>query len=379
MAVFLSSRQCVNSYFRPQQTVRLKNVVGNPIQALSWFSIDYARSVNSVGGMTLVLPKSIPYQMLTVDNRIEVYRTIDGSSTTLDMDTSWLIKSIRQVYEESGKQYWEVTCEDFKTIIKSRIVAYNKGTAQARKATYSDNLLKAVMRENIGSSAISGRNISSYLSIQADSSLGAVIYKEMEYRNLDEIFGEVIEASLATSKPVYFDIVMTGSTNATPEFRTYMYQRGDDHRAGKTGAIILSPGNGNVGPFSVTDSYIDEATYVYAIGPGNLGAIMIQAASDATKIGRSPWGRIEKTVNVNSTEANMLTEEANAELQLSRSRKVVEGSILQTSRYQYGRDWKFGDRMTFNPQPNNSFDVRVDAVHVSVSQQQESVESYFRN
>lgn len=379
MTYFLSSTQAPGGYFRPTQVVRLKNVIGSYISTPQWFSLDYARSVNSVGGLTVTLPSNIPYQQLAVDHRIEVWRTIDGTKTSLDMDTAWLIKSIKLTQESGGRTYWEVQAEDFKTIIRSRIVAYNQGTSGAKKTATTDNMMKAIMRENLGSSATAGRNISSYLTIQADHTLGASISKAFEYRNLDELFGEIVEASLATASPVYFDIVMTGATGDTPEFRTYLQQRGSDRRAGRANAIILSPGNGNIGSFSVVDDYTQESTFVYALGPGNLGARMIATANDATKIARSPWGRIETRVEgSNDPLTANLTEEANAALQIGRSRKVVEGSILQNTRTQYGRDWGFGDRMTFRPTPGWTFDVRVDAVHITASDQHETVDAYFR-
>lgn len=379
MPYFISSTQASGGYFRPSQTIRLKNVIGNPITTLPFFSLDCARSVNSVGGMTVTVPATYPYQMFAVDNRLEFWRTIDGTNTSLEMDTAWLIKSLKLMHEPEGRAYWEIQAEDFKTIVRSRIVAYNQGTSGAKKTATTDNLMKAVARENLGSSATVGRNISTYLSIQADQTLGASITKAFEYRNLDELFGEIVEASLATASPVYFDIVMTGATGNTPEFRTYVQQRGSDRRAGRAGALTLSPESGNVGGFSVTDSYLEEATFVYALGPGNLGARMIGTASDATKIARSPWGRIEtKVEGSNDPVTANLTEEANAALQIARPRKIVEGTILQNTRTQYGRDWKFGDRMTFRPNSLWSFDVRVDAVHLTISEQRETVDAYFR-
>lgn len=378
MPYFTSSYQAPGGYFRPGQTVRLKSVVGNYIATLPWFSLDYARSVNSVGNMTLIIPSTVPYSYLVVDNRIEVWRTIDSGKTALDMDTAWLIKSIKLVHGDNGRSSWEIMAEDMKTIIKSRIVAYNQGSNQAIKSATSDNLMKAIMRENFGSSATTGRDISAYLSIQADTSLGLTMVKAFEYRGVEDIFGEIIEASLATASPVYFDIVMTGSNTNTPEFRTYIQQRGIDRRAGRANALILSPSKGNVGAYSITDSYADEATFVYALGPGNLGARMIATSSDTAKIARSPWGRIERVTEGQSTTGTALTHEADAELQLSRSRKVVEGQILQNTSTQYGRDWGFGDQMTFYSSGDFTFNVRVDAVHVSVSAQKESVDGYFR-
>lgn len=379
MPYFISSTQAPGGYFRPSQTLRLKNVIGNPITNLPFFSLDCARSVNSVGGMTVTVPATYPYSMFTVDNRLEFWRTIDGTNTSLEMDTAWLIKSLKLMKEPEGREYWEIQAEDFKTIVKSRIVAYNQGTSGAKKTATTDNMMKAVARENLGSSATTGRNISTYLSIQADHTLGASITKAFEYRNLDELFGEIVEASLATASPVYFDIIMTGSSGNTPEFRTYIQQRGSDRRAGRAGSLILSPESGNVGGFSVTDSYLEEATFVYALGPGNLGARMIATASDATRIARSPWGRIEtKVEGSNDPVSANLTEEANAALQMARPKKVVEGTILQNTRTQYGRDWKFGDQMTFRPNALWSFDVRVDAVHLTISEQRETVDAYFR-
>lgn len=379
MPIFLSSYQAPGGYFRPQQTLRLKSVVGDPIQVLPFFTLDYARSVSSVGNMTITVPSTIGYQRLAVDNRVEVWRSIEGGVNRLDMDTAWLVKAIKLSYDEMGKSYWEITLQDMKVVCHSRIVAYNQETSGALKTALSDNLMKAVMRENFGSGASAGRNIASYLTIQADTSLALSISKAMEYRNVDEVFGEVIEASLSTAKPVYFDIVMTGSSGNTPEFRTYINQRGSDRRSTQSGGIFLSPKRGNVGAFSVTDNYAEECTFIYAIGPGNLGARMIATASDATRIARSPFGRIEKsTQGSNSPVTASLSEEALSELAMSRSRKVVEGTILQNSRFLYGRDWGFGDRLTFKPTGEWSFDVRVDATHVSVSQQKETIEAYFR-
>ena len=218
--------------------------------------------------------------------------------------------------------------------------------------------------------------MSAYLSIQADVSLGATITKAFEYRPLIEVFSEIVEESLATASPVYFDIVLN---NQTAEFRTYVGSRGIDRRVGTASPVILGPAYANVGPYTITDNYEDEYTFTYIIGPANLNARMIVTASNATQIARGPWGRVEMATNSSSNNptANNLTQEANATLQLGRLRTVVEGSILQTPSSIYGRHWKMGDILSFKDR-DRTFDVHVDAVDTSISESKVEVQAYFR-
>lgn len=378
MPYFSSSYECPVGFHRPGYKILLKNAYDQFIMILPWVNVSYAGAVNSVGNMTLTIPaRLIPKEVVQDNYRIEVWRTVEGN-TRLDLDTAWIIKGIKLILTEQGQYAWELNAQTLLVILRSRIVAYNQSTAQAAKSDNTDDMMKAVMRENFSSSATdTDRRISTtYLSIQADVSLGGTIQKAFEYRPVLELFTEIAEASIATAQPVFFDIILNGST---AEFKTKVYQWGQDRRSGQSGALVLSPERLNVGPFTITDDYTEEATFIYAFGPGNLGARMIATAENATRVAKGPFNRIEKGIQgSNDANATRLTEEANAELQLNRPKRVVEGSIRQAARCVYGKDWGMGDRMTFKPRSDWSFDVRVDAVQVAVSESKEEISAYFR-
>lgn len=375
MPYFSSANEVSSGFYRPGYKFILTDPFGRFIQILPILSCSYAGAVNQVGNMTLNLPGSINRNILQDNYRIEVWRSIENVNR-LDMETVWIIKAVNLVFDERGQKLWEVMAQTLNVIIQSRIVAYVQGSSQASKTDNSDDMMKAIMRENLGSSATTGRNISAYLSVQADVGLGVSISKAFEYRPLMDIFTEIVESSLNTATPVFFDIVMN---NQTAEFRTYINQRGFDRRAGQPGAVTLSPGRMNVGTYKVTQDFTEEATFVYCFGPGQLGARIITTASNSARIARSPFGRIERKID-GSNEANstQLQEEANAALQFYRPRTIVEGSIRQTNQTIYGKHWGMGDQLTFKPQSDWAIDVRVDAVQVDISEQAENIQAYFR-
>lgn len=349
----------------------LKNSNGTQLTTLQdFFDLTYARRVNDVGVLTIIVPASYS-QYLAIDGQIEIYRKVDNGPFTLDMDTRWFIRRPSRKLTLGGQEYIQIYAEDANTLLKRRVVAYYAGSSQSTKTGNADNLMKAIVRENMGSTAsdysgsAAARQLSSSLfSIQADLSQGASVTKSFAYRDVLSVLQELANASIQAGSYLAFDVFSIAG--GTFEFRTYSGQRGVDHRwPSGSNPVILDPQFGNLGDIDQTDDYSDARSFIYCGGQGEGTARIIQTATDATLAGLSPYGRFEAWQDARQSESSAsVLAEAQAELWSRRAKKTFEGTILETPAVRYGVNYGFGDIVTARYR-GQQYDCRVDAVQIT--------------
>jgi hypothetical protein len=164
------------------------------------------------------------------------------------------------------------------------------------------------------------------------------------------------------------------------ELRTYTGQRGVDRRrqAGNPDAVLIGPDYGNFDNARMEMDYTDEKTYIYAGGLGEGAARVIGTASDAVRIGASPFGRREYFKDSrHSTTLADANDEADSELRERRLKVSLTGSIIETPNVRYGINFSFGDLLTveFNGQ---LFDARVSVVHARFQERREALDARIR-
>jgi hypothetical protein len=337
--------------------------------ASNFLTLSYTRVVNDVGSLSLVLPGDYPQQyIIAPDGRIEVWRKLDSGREYLDTDTVWLIKKVTQKLDARGTKTILVEAVTPLSILREpgRYVAYAAGTSQATYASApADNQIKEVARDNIGSDANSSRNLSAYISIDANTGQAVSVAKSFPLRDCLKVMQEFADASTQGGTYCAFDIVATTPTTLT--FRTFTQQRGVDHRfPSGNNPVLLSPEMGNLGETELTQDWSEEITFCAAGGKGENSERLFASAQDNTRIALSPFGWREYFQDATQYDSTTgLAAEADAVVRNGRARQVFKGRVLDTRDTQYGVHWGWGDYVTAQAF-GKLIDCRIDAITISV-------------
>ena len=339
-------------------------------------SIDLVRGVNAVGVLTLEMDPDTSRDLFRLDGRLGVWRQPANGPRELLAETVFLVRRVRRALSKSGERVLQVTALSAAHLIDRRIVAYPAGSAQADKTGPADDLMKAIIRENLGSLAPAGRDWSALISVAADSSQGPSVSKGFAWRYCLDVLQELGEQAAQAGNPVYFDFVAPVAGGL--EFRTYTGQRGLNRSLSSGDPLILSPERGNLADCELIEDYTDEATHIYAGGQGEQADREIAEASDAARVGGSPFGRIEAWRDARNTSTTAaLQAEANAALWERRPRRIFSGSIQDTPQCAYGIHWRWGDLVVAQFE-GRSYDCHVDTVRIKVAKGAESISAQLR-
>jgi hypothetical protein len=362
--------------------IYLKDGFGNLVDIFThFFSFDYNRSINNVGKFELRLPIS-KFHFIQPYFILEVWRNAGGGVTSmyLDTETVWIIVSYGIYLDDNGELYVGVTALDANMILSGpgKIVAYFASSSQSSKTGLTGNLMKAVVSENVASTASdmlasTGRGLpSTIFSIQANLGDGASISMSFSYRTVLSVLQDMANASTTAGIYMAFDVVSDGLGHL--EFRTYANQRGVDHRLTGSSPIILDPTVGNLAGTSLVFDYTNEATFVYAAGQGTDAARTIATSSNSTRMAASPFARREVFVDARqSATTAQVQDAADAALRTGRGVTTFDSKIIENPSTRYGIEYKFGDILTCQLF-GQAVDCRLDKVHVSVAGGQETID-----
>lgn len=345
-------------------------------------SLAYTLVVNAVGSLTIDLTDdALDPTWLEPDARIEVMRKPDGGAWAPEGRTVWLLQKWTRGLSPNGR-YRRLVAESAMTLLRRRYTMYRADHAAVNITDEVDNIMKEVVRTNLGSTANGAASyigftspptrIQSGLTVEANQSLGLTTSKEFAWRNVLSVLQDLAGDAATSSVPLFFEVVWDGSGLT---FRTRFYQPGTD-RTGTTGRLIVSPEHGNLGgTVEVTEDWTDCATWVVTGGQGQQEDRLVGGAWDTARIGRSPYGVRELFVNATSlTTAASLNAEAASELHRRRPKRTLSGQLLSAPGATYGIDWLHGDRLIaqFDGEP---FDALVETVAVKLDGGRESIEA----
>ncbi len=338
-----------------------------------FLSLDCARSTRGEGELILGLDPAFPRDLLRWDGRIGIWRKPEGGPLQLLTETIWLMRWREE--EDAGESSLTVKAFPATHLLGRRIVAYPADSAQASKSGQADNIMKAIVRENLGALAIAARDWSAYLAVEADTSLGPVVSKAFAWRYVLAVLQELHEDSVVQGTPTFFDVVapITGGL----EFRTYVQQRGMDHTLAGPDPIVFSVERGNLARAKLTEDHSGEITCAYAGGQGKESDRTVVSVLDAVRAGLSPFGRIEtfrdaRNVPEGASATAQITAEATAAVREGRPRRSFVGEILDTEQCAYGVHWQWGDRVSAEHR-GVTYDCLVSAVRVTVADGQETI------
>lgn len=325
--------------------------------------IEYVKVVGDVGWLAVWLPydTSKVYNSIRPDHRLALWRQpYDGG---LELETIAFARRWAYETNDAGLTTLRLSGPDLNDLLRRRIVAYNAESAEAAMTDEADDMMRAVVVDNLGSDAATARQFS--ITVGEEQSAGPSITKAFSRQNVLSVLQGIQAASLAEDDECFFAIVPLSPYDY--QFNTYNTQPGADRTAGGRRPLFFGLEYGNiVSPFYEQD-YSDEVTFVYAGGMGRASDRNVQTAEDATRSNRSEWGRIEAfTSAINATTDNGVTAAAKDRLEKGRPSIKFSAQLLSTPQTPYGGSgWRVGDRVTVD-HLKRRFTCLVRAVHVIV-------------
>jgi len=367
----IASNQTVEIY--------LDNPTGVRIALLDYLTFyEYALLKNEPGPFRIRLPYNFDRSMIGVDYIIEIVRGIEG--TQLFTDFCGFIRKVRYG-DVNGLPYTEISGYSTMELLFRRIAKDEGGVVQTLMTGAADDLIKAIAKDQMGSDAAAGRQMTSIgggFTIEPDTTAGPTITKEFFYKNVLEVAQEIAQASKEAGTNLYFDIVHdfsdpTGMIGFRLE--TFIGQRGSDRTFDSANPIYVGPEWENLINGQLDEDSGVEVNLAYVLGKGEGLTREIVPAQNTNRMTASPWNLREGTKNgtsANYGDTAALTAEGNAYLQENKPKIIFTGDIQETSEFRYGYNWFHGDRVTIQ-YAGMERDANLDKVFVSKGQGPETV------
>ncbi len=331
-------------------------------------SVQYSRFVNNPGWFMLILDPSFDPTFIDVDNLIEFWRQPEGAEDRLEM-----VGFLRywDWFETAPKaERLRLGGPDQMDLLDRRVVAYRSTTSQSTKTDEADDMIKEIVRENLGAdAALTEANRPrafdpDHFTVAGNTSLAPSVTRSFAWRNVLDVLQEIADVSRFSGTPLFFDLIP--STGATFEFRTYIDIRGIDRTLAGVASIVFSREYGNLSNPFLREDWREEWNYIWGGGQGQGTARTIDPEKDLNRIFRSVWGKRE--VFQDAREESTIQGVANrARERLEESRPVMtfRGDLLDTARARYGIDWDFGDRVLARYR-GREFEGDIKSVSVSI-------------
>jgi len=344
---------------------------GTRVTLLDQFTeLEYTKVVNDVGVLRGLWPaEAFDPAWLTDDYRVEVWRAaMDDSPYMLDF------AGFLRAYQQSTRDgIAEVAANwtDYNELLARRIVAYADGSAQADQTDEADDMMKKIVRQNLGDECVdNARNLTAWgLAVEAYTALGPSIEKKFSRRVVLDVLQELSDAAATKGTRVYF--ALEPRPDATCLFRTWVGQPGSDRTyPGGNNPVLVGLEYGNLLEPALEHDATAEENYIYAGGVGEGDVRTIQVASSAARIGVSAVGRREGWVDATNADTDAGVEsEAEAALEERKAVDRFSGTLIEIPACIYGRDWGLGDRVTatYRGQTHDCL-VKTVTVHITAAQ-----------
>jgi hypothetical protein len=351
--------------------------------------LTYTRTANAVGALTLTVPRDlIPEGRLTADTRLEVYRRSSGGSAHLEGDGPWLVQTVTKGTSDQGGRYWTIKASSLLTLLDRRVAAWYANTATSQKTGPATDVIKAIIRENLGPNANTNSPVSAGvganpsrdwtstgLAVTPDTGEGPTVSKGFAWQNILRTCQAIARDAANQGTLVFFDLRQGApySNIAWLGFWTFIGQRGTDRSAGP-GALTVSAERGSLGgTLEVTTDWSDTATEGISGGQGQDAARVINWAFQTAQIGASAWGLREVFIDrTQNQDLPSLLHEAYAELYRRRAQAVLTGELKSVPGAAYGIDWYFGDKLQAQFE-GQSFVAHVNSATVTLDRGDETI------
>jgi hypothetical protein len=372
--------------------VLLRNAAGDELELIDDFtSLDYTRSLNAIGSLTMTLPDRYQSTLFGPDYRLEIWRTPLGGSPYYEMNTFWLIRNISQTYTPDGNALI-LEAVDLMDILKRRLVAYTRDTDQATKIVergtedYADNLMRDFVREAMGPGATDSysgtdRAITG-LTVEPNLTIGygpANTEQESSFIPVIDALSTLAEYSESQGTKLYFN--MSGRPISGTDIAFYVTKDhlGANRSISGAAPVVFSWEFGNLSEITLALNYIDSRSAMYVLGPGTSSGRTVRLV-DGLYTDYSPFARIEEAVSFTgrgeakpSVINTLMDNLGEAEVYRVAPKATVTAVVNDQIGYVYGYDYQFGDLVTVMSE-NRRFDCAVRSVGVSVDGNGEAVD-----
>jgi hypothetical protein len=360
-----------------EYSCRLEDPYGEPLESFSNFAdptdgggagLDYVLNVGQEAALLLTLPSTVDLSLFNVDCRLRPFRSIHGRTPYNDNQSCYLLRK-----KTITNGWYRFTGRHVNSLFTRRIVGYSTGTAFAVKTDNAGDIIKQLARQNIGANIDASRDTvltsanlvtPGYLSIEPDLGHGVSVTRETARGELLRIFQDL--AADSTQSGTYLAFGLAGGSGSNPfELVTKVGQWGEDRQD-----LVLSPDQGNIENWKVEIDHNDEATVIIAAGTGQGSLRIKQVAVDTARVSTSPFGHIEKMVDVpNGDSAAKVLSYAQASLRQYEPRISFEADLVETAKATRGVHFDLGDIVTARVTVQGNvlqFPCRLDTVYVSV-------------
>lgn len=334
-------------------TGALQRVISN------FTSLDYVKTVNTVGAMDLTIPLgNYDFTDFSTDVILEIWRETSGEMRLQNETTYFLLDW--EIYNDGQADLVRLLAKDANFLLSTRIVAYASGTSQAEKSDYADDMMKEVVKENMGSSASSGRQFSNF-SIDGDFSASEEIDKAFAWRNVLTVCEDICKMAKDKGTNTYFEIVRPQPGYYV--FKTYVDYRGVDHGSESSDIRPVGVEYQNLSNPTLKEIHSSQISSFVIGGQGQ--------ASERSTVTYSPteFGYYRNTEGFidarNTQDSNILDDLKYEKFEEHNYKRIVSGYLSETKSMRYGIDFDFGDVLAVEAFGYN-VDCHVDSVAVRV-------------
>ena len=305
---------------------------------------EYALNDVGEGAATLVFP--LDYwnkKAIATDLQLYIQRISPAGKSYLEGDKLWLLRAWEFYADENSgddmAQLEFVTCDE---IVGRREIPYQSGNEYTYKLDQCDDMMKAIVRENLGTLATdANRNIAN-LSVEADRGLGPTRLLSFEKNKVSDALTDIAKASEQSGTWLGWRVVVKDWATGALEFRTYTGYTDVDKR----GEYLIGKEYGNLFHPRIRFDYTGEWNYIYAGGSGDT-LRPIAPAYDTAAINASPYNRRELFVDASSAlDAAELQSAADSALKANRGKITLTGGIRGAALLDYGTKYRLGTLVT---------------------------------
>jgi len=151
----------------------------------SFTTLEYIKTQNAIGALVINMDRQlVQYDQFAVGDIFEVWRE-KGGVLELQNETAYFLQSWEFWTDEDGAEYIRLIADDANWLLDTAIVMAPAGDAKADKTAIPDNMMKAIVREQLGSLAAADRQ---KLNVAPDlGAAGSSITKAFAYRNVLDV------------------------------------------------------------------------------------------------------------------------------------------------------------------------------------------------
>jgi hypothetical protein len=334
-------------------------------------SFAYYRVANDVGGFRMILKSDFDVSLIEPDHIIQFWRQAKGGEELHMM--SGLCRKWGWFEDRNGEDKFFVDGVDQNDLIDRRIIAYAVGEDEADQTSFSDDLMKVIVRENMGDLAPvdeAGRPRAydpNYFSVMAFVTEGVAVTRSFAWRYVLPVIQEIAQSSRDLGAPLFFDMVPS-ATPAVFEFQTFIPYLGVDRSMSSAVPVIFSKEMENLGSPRWEEDWFDERNYVYGGGQGEKNNRIIDPEDDVWRMHKSIWNRRECFQDAREEETQQgVANKAFERMQKERPVVRFDADLLDTPNTRFGTDWNYGDNITARYR-GREFSGMVDGYSISVNE-----------